>query len=157
MWSTAPKPLANLATGGRSASAPVSRQPFRSSAAAGAGLVGRGGFAGEHRAGDPGRSAGTVTSRPSAAAWFVRVTSSHEQEGSVMRRATVVLLLMLTSVSVVRAEPVTLTVSGVIESAVSANAETHLGFPVFPVVPFVFSANLQPASPDLVPNPDVGL
>ena len=74
-----------------------------------------------------------------------------------MRRATVVLLLMLTSVSVVGAEPVTLTVSGVIESAVSADAETHLGFPVFPGFPFVFSANLQPASPDQIPNPDVGL
>jgi hypothetical protein len=74
-----------------------------------------------------------------------------------MRRATVVLLLMLTSVSVVRAEPVTLTVSGVIESAVSADAETYLGFPVFAGESFVFSANLQPASPDQVPNPDVGL
>ena len=44
------------------------------------------------------------------------VIDSHQQEGTDMRTAIVVLVLVLTSVSVGRADPVTLTVNGLIDA-----------------------------------------
>ncbi len=78
---------------------------------------------------------------------------------SVMRTsAALVLVAMLTSVPLARAEPITLTVSGVIESAVPGYDELHLGFPVFAGEPFTFFVNLELASSDLEPTlPNFGV
>ena len=78
---------------------------------------------------------------------------------SVVRSsAALVLVAMLTSVPLARAEPITLTVSGVIESAVPGYDELHLGFPVFAGEPFTFFVNLELASSDLEPTlPNFGV